>query len=132
VNLSSNKIAGTVRGLHYQIDPFLESKLISCTKGSVFDVLLDLRPNSKTYLKYAFFSLKPDSGSLLVPPQVAHGFQTLEDDTTLLYIHSNEYSPDNSRGINSLDPQLGISWPLPISAISEADRNLPFISEALF
>ena len=129
INTSTNNLAGTIRGLHYQVEPFLESKLISCIKGSVMDVLLDMRPNSETYGKYASCRLTPGSGSLLVPPLVAHGFQTLEDETTLLYLHSNGYSPDYSQGVNPLDPGIGISWPLPISSISESDRNLPSFSE---
>ena len=129
VNISSNTLAGTIRGLHYQANPFLESKLISCIKGSVLDVLLDMRPTSKTYGKYTSFHLSPDSGSLLVPPLVAHGFQSLADETTLLYLHSNGYSPENSKGVNPLDPGLGIIWPLPISSISESDKNLPSFSE---
>jgi dTDP-4-dehydrorhamnose 3,5-epimerase len=129
VNISTNTLAGTIRGLHYQVEPFLEAKLISCIKGSVMDVLLDMRPTSETYGKYASYRLTPGSGSLLVPPLVAHGFQTLEDETTLLYLHSNDYSPDYSQGVNPLDPDIGISWPLPISSISESDRNLPSFSE---
>lgn len=125
VNISSNSLAGTIRGLHYQIEPFLESKLISCIKGKVLDVLLDMRPTSNTYGKYTFYNLTPDSGSLLVPPLVAHGYQSLEDETTLLYLHSNDYSLNNSQGVNPLDPGLGITWPLPVSSISESDRNLP-------
>ena len=129
VNISTNILRGTIRGLHYQVEPFLEAKLISCIKGSVMDVLLDMRPTSETYGKYASYHLTPGSGSLLVPPLVAHGFQSLEDETTLLYLHSNDYSPDYSQGVNPLDPGIGISWPLPISSISESDRNLPSFSE---
>jgi dTDP-4-dehydrorhamnose 3,5-epimerase len=129
VNISTNTLAGTIRGLHYQVEPFLESKLISCIKGSVFDVLLDMRPTSKTYGKCAYYNLSPDSGSLLVPPLVAHGFQSLEDETTLLYLHSTDYSLNNSQGVNPLDPVLGITWPLPISSISESDKNLPSFLE---
>lgn len=129
VNISSNTFAGTVRGFHYQIEPFLESKLISCIKGSVMDILLDMRPASETYGKYASYHLTPDSGSLIVPPLVAHGFQSLEDETTLLYLHSNDYSPENSRGVNPLDNGVGISWPLPISSISESDMDLPSFAE---
>jgi dTDP-4-dehydrorhamnose 3,5-epimerase len=129
VNISTNIFRGTIRGLHYQVEPFLESKIISCIKGSVMDVLLDLRPTSETYGKYACYHLTPGSRSLLVPPLVAHGFQSLEDETTLLYLHSNDYSPDNSQGVNPLDPDLAIKWPLPISSISESDRNLPTFSE---
>ena len=79
VNVSTTTLAGTIRGLHYQIEPFSEAKLISCVNGSVMDVLLDMRPTSKTYGKFTCFSLTPDSGSLFVPPLVAHGFQSLED-----------------------------------------------------
>ena len=129
VNISTNILRGTIRGLHYQVEPFLEAKLISCIKGSVMDVLLDMRPTSETYGKYASYHLTPGSGSLLVPPLVAHGFQSLEDETTLLYLHSNDYSPDYSQGVNPLDPDIGISWPLPISSISESDRNLPSFPE---
>ena len=129
VNISTNTLAGTIRGLHYQVEPFLESKLISCIKGSVLDVLLDMRPTSKTYGKFAYYNLTPDSGSLLVPPLVAHGFQSLEDETTLLYLHSTDYSLNNSQGVNPLDPVLGITWPLPISSISESDKNLPSFLE---
>ena len=129
VNISTNIFRGTIRGLHYQVEPFLEAKLISCIKGSVMDVLLDMRPSSETYGKYASYHLTPGSGSLLVPPLVAHGFQTLEDETTLLYLHSNDYSPDYSQGVNPLDPGIGINWPLPISSISESDRDLPSFSE---
>ena len=129
VNISTNTLAGTIRGLHYQVEPFLEAKLISCIKGSVMDVLLDMRPTSETYGKYASYRLTPGSGSLLVPPLVAHGFQTLEGETTLLYLHSKDYSPNYSLGVNPLDPDIGISWPLPISSISELDRHLPSFSE---
>ena len=129
VNISNNFQAGTIRGLHYQIEPFMEAKLISCIKGSVLDVLLDMRPSSNTYGKYAYYLLDPDAGSLFVPPLVAHGFQSLEKETTLLYLHANDYSPICSQGVNPLDPQLGINWPLPISSISESDRNLPKFSE---
>ena len=129
VNISTNTLAGTIRGLHYQVEPFLESKLISCIKGGVLDVLLDMRPTSKTYGKFAYYNLTPDSGSLLVPPLVAHGFQSLEDETTLLYLHSTDYSLNNSQGVNPLDPVLGITWPLPISSISESDKNLPSFLE---
>jgi dTDP-4-dehydrorhamnose 3,5-epimerase len=125
VNISSNTLAGTVRGLHYQREPFLEAKLISCIRGSIMDVLLDMRPTSKTYGKYACYTLTPDSGSLFVAPLVAHGFQSLESNTELLYLHSSDYSPKNSHGVNPLDPHLGIKWQLPVSCISESDRNLP-------
>lgn len=129
VNVSANTLAGTIRGFHYQIDPYLETKLISCIRGSVIDVLLDMRPTSDTYGKHAYYILTPSSGSLLVPPLVAHGFQSLEDETTLLYLHSNNYSPKKSKGVNPLDPTLGVHWPLPVRCISDSDRNLPSFLE---
>lgn len=129
VNLSSNPKSGTIRGLHYQIDSFLESKLITCVRGSVFDVLLDLRKDSATYGKCASYYLNPKTGSLLVPPLIAHGFQSLEDDTHLLYLHTNHYSSTLSRGINPFDSDLGIEWPLPTSFVSESDMQLPNLSE---
>jgi dTDP-4-dehydrorhamnose 3,5-epimerase len=131
INLSHNRIVGTVRGLHYQVEPFAESKLVSCISGSVFDVLLDLRPKSPTYGKFACYRLTPASGSLLISPLVAHGFQTLEEDTVLLYIHTNDYSPADSKGINPLDAELRIPWTLPISKISDSDRDLPSLSEVV-
>lgn len=131
VNISNNSLAGTIRGLHYQTGNFLESKLVSCIKGSVFDVILDMRPDSVTYRQYAYYHLTPESGSLLVSPLIAHGFQTLEDETTLLYIHSNNFNLNESKGINPLDPDLAINWPLATSAISEADKNLPRLSEVI-
>lgn len=129
VNVSISTLAGTIRGFHYQGASNLESKLVSCLKGSVIDVLLDMRPTSKTFGKHTYYNLTPTSGSLLVPPLVAHGFQSLEDDTSLLYLHSNHYSPENSHGVNPLDPELQVHWPLPVSSISESDRNLPSFSE---
>ena len=128
INVSNNPRSGTIRGLHYQQEPFSESKLVSCVKGSVLDVLLDLRPNSMTYGKCSFFVLTPSSGSLVVPPLVAHGYQSLEDETMLLYLHSNEYKPDHSRGVYPFDPVLGIDWPLAVSFISDSDNNLPRLS----
>jgi dTDP-4-dehydrorhamnose 3,5-epimerase len=129
VNLSSNSKAGTIRGFHYQSEPLIESKLISCTRGSVFDVLLDMRPDSVTFGKHVSFQLTPTSGSLLIPPLVAHAFQTLENETEILYLHSNHYNATHSKGINPLDTSLGVDWPLPASVISDSDRQLPNFSE---
>ena len=130
VNISENELAGTVRGLHYQCAPFLESKLVSCIKGSIFDLLLDMRPNSPTYGEINFCHLTPTSGSLLIPPLIAHGFQSLEDKTIVMYLHSSELDNTHSKGINILDSKFGIHWPLPISRISDKDRNLPFLSDS--
>lgn len=129
VNLSYNRDAGTIRGLHFQKSPFLEFKTVTCLAGRLIDVLLDLRTDSKTYGRLAFYYLSPDTGSLHIPPLVAHGFQTLDDHTSLLYLHSNEHSPTYSMGINPFDPELSIRWPLPVTQISDSDKNLPFFSK---
>ncbi len=129
VNISENELAGTVRGLHYQGEPFLESKLITCIKGSIFDLILDMRPSSPTFGHINSYHLTPTSGSLLIPPLIAHGFQSLEDGAVIIYLHSREFDKVYSRGINVLDPKLDINWPLPISRISESDTKLPFFSD---
>lgn len=131
VNLSYNELAGTIRGLHYQSEPYLESKLITCVRGSIFDVLLDLRTHSSTYGQITYVHLTPTSGSLLVPPNVAHGFQSMEGQTIIMYLHSNDYSKENSKGLNPLDTNLKIPWPLPVSSISESDKELPYFSMEL-
>ena len=129
VNLSTNPISGTVRGLHYQVEPHLEYKLVSCLHGSIFDVILDLRKESCTFGQWNSFVLGPETGSLLIPPMVAHGFQTLIDNSNVLYLHSTDYSPKFSLGINPLDSKLDIPWPLNISNISIKDRGLPTFAE---
>jgi dTDP-4-dehydrorhamnose 3,5-epimerase len=121
-SLSNKK--GTLRGLHYQLPPFEEIKLIRCIRGSVFDVIIDLRANSPTFLKYVCVELSElNLLSLYIPQGFAHGFQTLEDNTQLLYHHTAYYTPGYEAGIRYDDPAIGIPWPLPVSVITEKDKN---------
>jgi len=127
-NQSDNIFKGTLRGLHYQSDPFSEIKLISCIKGSVFDVLVDVRKESKTYLKKFSIELSAnDDISLLVSKGIAHGFQTLEDYSTLIYFHSEYYNEKYYKGLNPFDPILGINWPIEKKIISDKDKNQQFL-----
>ena len=126
VNLSVNTKSGTIRGFHYQIGQQHEYKIVKCLRGSMFDVLLDARTDSETYGECLNFILtEHDSISLIVPPGVAHAFQTLEDDTHVHYVHTANYLPANSRGFNAMDPNLNVGWPLPASIISPQDIALP-------
>jgi dTDP-4-dehydrorhamnose 3,5-epimerase len=128
VNISNNKIAGTIRGMHFQLPPYEDAKLVGCIKGRVFDVVIDMRINSSTYMQWEAVELSDKNGiSLLIPNGFAHGFQTLEDESELLYCHSNIYKIDCESGINPMDPMVNISWPLPITLISEKDKNRSFI-----
>jgi dTDP-4-dehydrorhamnose 3,5-epimerase len=128
VNISCNKISGTVRGMHFQLPPYEDAKLVGCIKGRVFDVVIDIRINSSTYMQWEAVELSDKNGiSLLIPNGFAHGFQTLEDETELLYCHSNLYKAEYESGVNPIDPMVNISWPLPITLISEKDKNRPFI-----
>jgi len=123
-SISYNIQKGTLRGMHYQIDPYAETKLISCINGKIFDVLIDLRPDSKTFKKWQSFELDSKHyPSLYVPEGIAHGFQTLEDNSVLSYQISNIYKPDFSRGIRWNDPFFNIDWPLEVPKISEKDLS---------
>lgn len=115
---------GTVRGMHFQVEPALEAKLVRCTRGAMFDVVLDLRPNSKTYGKWYGVELTADNGRMLyLPERCAHGYQTLEDHTEMHYMASHIYTPSAARGARFDDPAFRINWPLPVSIVSEQDRN---------
>nr|WP_319540118.1 dTDP-4-dehydrorhamnose 3,5-epimerase [uncultured Methanospirillum sp.] len=128
INQSVNKKKGTVRGLHYQIQPDSETKIVICIKGEMFDVAVDLRKNSKTYLKWHGEILSEHNrNALIIPEGFAHGFQTLTNDCVLIYLHTGLYMPESDRGFHVLDPFLKITWPLPISCISERDKNHPNI-----
>jgi dTDP-4-dehydrorhamnose 3,5-epimerase len=123
INYSINRKRGALRGLHYQVAPHAEDKLITCTRGEVFDVAVDIRKDSPTFLKW--YGVVLGSGcntSLLVPKGFAHGFQTLMDDSELLYMHTAEHSSEDERVIFAQDPAISILWPLEISEISERDR----------
>ena len=121
-----NKKEGTVRGLHFQADPDSETKLIRCVRGRVFDVVVDIRRDSPACGKWYGIILSPDDDvSLYVPAGMAHGYQTLADDTDVTYAISADYAPSAARGIRWDDPLLAIPWPLPVSSMSDRDRALP-------
>jgi dTDP-4-dehydrorhamnose 3,5-epimerase len=132
VNLSKNTASGTVRGFHFQLGPQSEFKIVKCIRGSIYDVLLDTRKDSETYGECLNVILSEnDSSSLIVPPGVAHAFQTLEDHTYVLYVHTANYSPENAQGFNALDPDLEFEWPLPVSITSPRDAALPMFRKEL-
>jgi dTDP-4-dehydrorhamnose 3,5-epimerase len=117
---------GTVRGMHLQVAPAPEAKLVRCTRGAVFDVALDLRPDSPSYGDWCSVELTAENGRMLyVPEQCAHGFQSIEEHSEVLYMTSAFYAPEAVRGIRFDDPAFGIRWPLPVTSISEQDRNWP-------
>ncbi len=125
-NVSFSKKKGTLRGMHYQISPYEESKLVRCTRGAIYDVIIDLRPDSPTYRKWVGVELTPDSYRMLyVPEKFAHGFQTLEDDTEVTYQVTQFYTPGSERGIRWNDPVFNIQWPLDVQVISDKDRDCP-------
>jgi dTDP-4-dehydrorhamnose 3,5-epimerase len=122
--LSHNYQRGTLRGMHFQRAPHSEAKLVMCVRGSVFDVVADVRPDSPTFGKWAAYTLTPDNRlALFLPEGVAHGYQTLEDDTTVYYQMGDYYSPQLGDGICWNDPTLAIEWPLPPSALSDQDQR---------
>jgi dTDP-4-dehydrorhamnose 3,5-epimerase len=117
---------GTVRGMHYQTEPALEAKLVRCTRGAMFDVVLDLRTASPSYGKWYGTELTAENGRMLYLPEgCVHGYQTLEDNTEMHYMASEVYTPSAARGVRFDDPAFGIGWPLPVTTISEQDRNWP-------
>lgn len=119
---------GVVRGFHFQRPPFSEIKLVSCTKGEVVDVVIDLRKNSPTFLKSYSIKLAEDNfKSLLIPKGFAHGYQTLSEGCELLYLHSKAYAAEFEGGVNIQDPMIIVDWPLPISEISDRDLSHPFL-----
>jgi dTDP-4-dehydrorhamnose 3,5-epimerase len=127
-NIGFSARKGTIRGLHYQIAPALEAKLVRCTAGAIFDVVVDLRPGSRTYRAWYGTILSADNGWMLyVPEGCAHGCQSLEDNTAIYYMTSAVYSPREVRGARYDDPAFGIHWPLPASSMSEQDRSWPFV-----
>jgi dTDP-4-dehydrorhamnose 3,5-epimerase len=119
---------GTIRGLHYQVAPALEAKLVRCTSGAVFDVVADLRPDSATYLQWYGTELSARNGRMLyVPEGCAHGCQSTEDDSEIYYMTSAYYAPNEARGVRYDDPAFAIKWPLPASSVSAQDRGWPLL-----
>lgn len=128
INYTFTKKKGSVRGLHYQIKPFSEKKIVTCIKGEVYDVAVDLRKNSPTFLKYFSIILSGKNNKMIIIPEgFAHGFQTLKDNSEMMYFHSKPFKPKSERGINLLDSKFNIKWPLKFTQISDRDKNHPFL-----
>jgi dTDP-4-dehydrorhamnose 3,5-epimerase len=127
-NVSLNPHRGTLRGMHYQLGEHAEVKLVRCVRGAIFDVIIDLRPQSPTYRKWIGVELSPKKLQMLyVPVDFAHGFQTLEDDTEVNYLVSAAYAPKAARGVRYDDPAFGIRWPVPVTKISPQDSSWPLV-----
>ena len=125
-NLSFNRRRGTLRGMHLQKPPHGEGKLVRCTRGAIFDAVIDLRASSTTYLRHAGAELTAENRRMLYAPAgCAHGFQTLEDDSEVFYQMTAPYQPGAGDGVRYNDPAFGIRWPLPVSEISGRDRSYP-------
>lgn len=130
VNICFNPTQGTLRGMHFQIPPATETKLVRCTRGAIYDVIVDLRPDSPTYLQHVGVELTADNyRALFVPQMFAHGYQTLTPDAEVSYIVSEFYTPGCERGLRHNDPKLNIEWPLPVNLISEKDSQWPLLDE---
>ena len=125
-SISYSARRGTLRGMHYQCTPHSEVKLLRCVKGTIFDVIIDIRPDSPTYRKWQQFQLSSENNDqLYVPKGFAHGFQTLSDDVEVNYLISTPFEQRSARGIRYDDPAFGILWPLPVTEISEKDLHWP-------
>lgn len=129
INHTLTELAGTVRGIHYQNPPYTEMKLVTCVRGKVWDVAVDLRQGSPTFLKWHAELLTAENGrALLIPEGFGHGFQTVTDNCELIYLHSEAYNPEAEAGVRFDDPTLRINWPLQITVSSERDRSHPWIN----
>ncbi len=131
INHSITQQAGTIRGMHFQFPPHEEMKLIRCLKGRVFDVAVDLRKNSKTFLQWYAQILTPEKNNMFIIPEgCAHGFQNIEENTELLYLHTSLYKPKSEGGIRFDDPMLNIKWPMAYKDISKKDKEYPDITKS--
>jgi dTDP-4-dehydrorhamnose 3,5-epimerase len=129
-SVSFNTKKGTLRGMHYQAAPFEEAKLVRCSRGAIFDVAVDLRPRSTTFLQWVGVELSADNGRMLyIPEGCAHGFQTLEGQSEVIYWISESYHPESQRGVRWDDPAISIAWPLPDPCMSDRDRSLTGVRE---
>lgn len=130
-NLAFNYKKGTLRGMHYQVPPATEVKLVRCTNGAIYDVIIDMRPESPTYLSHIGVELTAENRrTLYVPEMFAHGYQTLTDSAEVAYQMSEFYAPDYQYGLRYDDPAFGIKWPLPVSEISDKDTCWPIFESA--
>ena len=124
VNVAFNKRKGTLRGMHFQVPPAAEAKLVRATRGTILDIIVDLRPESPTYLEHVAVELSSENGrALYVPERFAHGYQALEDASAMSYMVSEFYTPGAEAGLLATDPRLGLKWPLPLADLSEKDRT---------
>lgn len=131
INWTHTRHKGTVRGLHYQHPPYAEDKLIQCLSGSVWDVAVDLREDSPSFLQWFAIRLSAEAdNAVLLPKGVAHGFQALSDDARVLYFCSHPYSPHAEGGLHPQDTRLNINWPLPVTHVSEKDAAWPALTDA--
>jgi dTDP-4-dehydrorhamnose 3,5-epimerase len=129
MNHSATFAMGTLRGMHFQLQPYGEIKMIKCISGKVYDVIIDLRKDSPTFLEWYATELSAENRKMLyIPEGFAHGFQTLTDQVELLYHHTGYYNPDAEAGVRYDDPAIGIEWPLAVSTISERDQKHPLLS----
>jgi dTDP-4-dehydrorhamnose 3,5-epimerase len=131
-NIGFNKYKGTLRGMHFQFPPAAETKLVRATRGAILDIIVDLRPDSPTFLEHVEVELSANNGrALYVPERFAHGYQALEDTTETSYQLSEFYTPSAEGGLSPFDPGLGLHWPLPVSEISEKDAGWTPLSDVL-
>ena len=129
-NIASTRKKGTLRGLHFQYPPAAETKLVRCTRGAILDIIVDLRPESVTYLQHVSVELNEDNQrALYVPERFAHSYLTLRDDTDTSYHVGEFYTPEAEGGLLYNDPRLGLTWPIPITTISEKDQNFPLLDQ---
>ena len=129
-NIASNRKKGTLRGMHFQFPPVAETKLVRCTRGAIVDMIVDLRPESPTYLRHIAVELTADNQrALYVPERFAHGYQVLRDNTDTSYQVGEFYAPDRESGLRHDDPRLGLSWPLPVTLIADKDRAWKFLDD---
>jgi len=127
-NLAYNHRKGTLRGMHFQIPPAAETKLVRCTRGAILDIIVDLRPESPTYLRHTSAELTADNHrAFYVPERFAHGYQVLVDETETSYQVGEFYSPPHERALRYDDPRLGLTWPLPVTVISDKDKVAPLL-----
>lgn len=130
MNISLTALAGTIRGMHFQRSPAAEIKVVRCLKGAIFDVMIDLRPNSPSYGSWYGEELTDKNRSAFYIPQgFAHGYQTLAPDCELFYMHSEFYAPEREGGLRYDDPTVGVSWPMPVSNLSPRDGGFPFLDK---
>jgi dTDP-4-dehydrorhamnose 3,5-epimerase len=127
-NIASSFKKGTVRGMHFQYPPAAESKLVRATRGAILDIIVDLRPESASYLQHVAVELNEESQrALYVPERFAHGYQTIRDNTDTSYQVGEFYTPEAEGGLMYNDPRLGLNWPMPVTVISEKDQKFPLL-----